>query len=138
MDDIRWTQRFQNFDRAFLLLNSAVNEVADLSELEQEGLIQRFEYTFELAWKTLKDYLTDNGIEIAEVTARNVIKESFSAGILPNAEIFIAMMRARNQLAHGYDFTFFKQAIIEIREHYLTALAQLHKFFTQKLAEINQ
>jgi nucleotidyltransferase substrate binding protein (TIGR01987 family) len=60
--DIRWKQRFQNYDRAFILLRSAIedNDLEKLSALEQEGTIQRFEYTFELAWKTLKDYLTDN------------------------------------------------------------------------------
>jgi hypothetical protein len=59
--DIRWKQRFQNFDRAFVLLRSALEEkpIAQFNRLEQEGLIQRFEYTYELAWKTAKDYLKE-------------------------------------------------------------------------------
>ena len=53
-EDIRWKQRFDNFDRAFTLLHSALQSRAldDFSDLEQEGIIQRFEYSFELAWKT--------------------------------------------------------------------------------------
>ena len=61
--EVRWKQRFQNFSRAYNLLNSVLeeNDIDDLSNLEQEGVIQRFEYTYELAWKTLKDYLEYNG-----------------------------------------------------------------------------
>jgi Nucleotidyltransferase substrate binding protein like len=60
--DIRWHQRFQNFERGFILLRSALEGrgIEESSDLELEGLIQRFEYTFELAWKTLKDYLEHN------------------------------------------------------------------------------
>ena len=73
--DIRWKQRFQNFDRAFLLLRSALEErgLEQMSDLEKEGLIQRFEYSYELAWKTMKDYLEEHGININPVTPRNVI-----------------------------------------------------------------
>jgi nucleotidyltransferase substrate binding protein (TIGR01987 family) len=62
--DIRWQQRFQNFDRAFVLLRSALQDrpLDEYSALEQEGIIQRFEYAYELAWKTMKDYLEANGV----------------------------------------------------------------------------
>lgn len=64
--DIRWQQRFQNFDRAFILLRSALEDrlLEDLSDLEQEGVIQRFEYSYELAWKKMKDFLENDGIVI--------------------------------------------------------------------------
>lgn len=89
--EIRWKQRFQNFNRAYNLLNCALeeNDIDDLSNLEQEGVIQRFEYTYELAWKTLKDYLEYNGVNITEITARSVFKEAYSSGIIKNSEIFI-------------------------------------------------
>jgi hypothetical protein len=64
--DIRWKQRFQNFDRAYALLSEALERKPEaLSLLEKEGVIQRFEYTFELAWKTLKDYLEEGGLVIS-------------------------------------------------------------------------
>ncbi len=60
--DVRWKQRFQNFDRAFVLLREALERgPAALSPLEKEGVIQRFEYSFELAWKTLKDFFGSGG-----------------------------------------------------------------------------
>ena len=104
--DIRWQQRFQNFDRAFVLLRSAFDEhiVEQLSDLEQEGIIKRFEYSYELAWKTMKDYLEENGVIITPVTPRNVIKESFSAKLIDNGQVWIDMMLHRNLLAHTYVF----------------------------------
>jgi hypothetical protein len=67
--DIRWKQRFQNFGRAFELLSEALrNGPSALSALEKEGVVQRFEYSLELAWKTLKDYLEENGHIISPVT----------------------------------------------------------------------
>ena len=61
--DIRWQQRFDNFDRALGLLREALaNGPAALNQLEKEGVVQRFEYTLELAWKTIKDYLEESGV----------------------------------------------------------------------------
>jgi nucleotidyltransferase substrate binding protein (TIGR01987 family) len=67
--DIRWKQRFSNFNRAFLLLREAMeNDMSSLSQLEKEGIIQRFEYTFELAWKVLKDKMENEGILLTKVS----------------------------------------------------------------------
>lgn len=72
--DIRWKQRFQNFQNAFMQLDQAVSNVDKLSVLEKEGMVQRFEYTFELAWKTLKDFLEDQNVEAK--FPREVIKKA--------------------------------------------------------------
>ena len=78
--DIRWKQRFENFDRALGLLQEALaGGQENLSPLEQEGAAQRLEYTLELAWKCMKDYLENSGISIAPATPRQVIKEAFAA-----------------------------------------------------------
>ena len=83
--DVRWKQRFTNFDRGVALLDEALKkDVAALSMLEKEGVIQRFEYTFELAWKTLKDFLEGSGLVISPVTPRQVLKDAFAAKILPD------------------------------------------------------
>ena len=72
--DVRWKQRFDNFDRAFVLLREVCERgVASLSQLEREGAVQRFEFAFELAWKTIKDYLEENGVVLDIVTPRNVM-----------------------------------------------------------------
>ena len=109
MSDTRWKQRFQNYSRAFVLLRSALEEnvLDNLSNLEQEGVIQRFQYTYELGWKLLKDYLEDNGVIIAPITPRNVIKEAFAARIIEDGQAWIDMMLHRNVLSHTYDFPSF-------------------------------
>jgi nucleotidyltransferase substrate binding protein (TIGR01987 family) len=134
VEDIRWQQRFQNFDRAFSLINSALDgrNLEQLSDLEQEGLIQRFEYTYELAWKTMKDYLEDNGINLSPVTPRNVIKEAFAAGVIGNGQTWIDMMLHRNMLAHTYDFSRFTDVLTAIEEKYLNAFRELHKWLNDK------
>lgn len=135
--EIRWKQRFQNFSRAYTLLNLALeeNDIDDLSNLEQEGVIQRFEYTYELAWKTLKDYLEYNGANITEITARNVFKEAYSSGIIKYSEIFIDMMLSRNLLSHTYDFNKFKDILIKVKKDYLPALSDLYFFFMDRILE---
>ncbi len=98
--DIRWQQRFQNFEKAFLLLSDAL-ENSPGSKLEKEGVIQRFEYTFELAWKTMKDYLNFGGI--TSHLPRDVIKEAFAHNLIDNGQIWIEMLESRNILSHTYD-----------------------------------
>jgi len=69
-DDIRWKQRFQNFERALLLLRGGLTERdwSLRSDLEKTGLTKRFEFTFELAWKTLRDYLAHSGVAFDQAT----------------------------------------------------------------------
>jgi nucleotidyltransferase substrate binding protein (TIGR01987 family) len=83
--DIRWRQRFQNFKKAFEQLRDSVLKVDELSDLEKEGMVQRFEYTFELAWKTLKDYLEEQ--QVNAKFPREVIKQSFHYEIIQDGEI---------------------------------------------------
>lgn len=128
-EDIRWKQRFQNFDRVFLLLREALAEQRPLSLLEKEGVIQRFEYSYELAWKTLKDYLESGGLVIAPLTPRRVIKEAFGAKVIADGQVWIAMLDHRNLLAHTYDSSVFEQAVEAIADRYLPAMAALHATF---------
>ena len=135
-EDIRWKQRFQNFDRAFVLLREAVEGTPEmLSPLEKEGVVQRFEYTFELAWKTLKDYLEEGGLVIVPVTPRQVIKDAFAAKVISDGDVWIRMLDNRNLLSHTYDFSVFEHAVKAISEHYLPAMAKLHKSFAEKILE---
>ena len=135
MIDIRWRQRFQNFDRAFILLRDALEEhsLQELSDLEQEGVIQRFKYSYELAWKTMKDYLEENGVIINPVTPRNVIKEAFAAGLIENGQVWIDMMLHRNLLAHTYDFSKFKEVLEAVENKYLAAFSILHDWLSNRI-----
>ncbi len=131
--DIRWKQRFENFDRSYVLLRSALeNGPEALNALEKEGVIQRFEYCFELAWKTVKDYLDASGLVFATVTPRQVLKDAFAAKILKEGPVWMDMLDHRNLLAHTYDSTQFNIALDAIHRRYLNALAELHEFLHQE------
>ena len=83
VQDIRWRQRLQNYSRALSLLKSALANGPDaLNDLEKEVTVQRFEYTVELAWKVLKDYLEFSGVQLASVTPKSVVKAAFSGGMV--------------------------------------------------------
>ena len=127
--DIRWKQRFQNFDRAFVLLRDAMEHgPAALNQLEKEGVIQRFEYCFELAWKTIKDYLEAGGYVFAVVTPRQVLKDAYGAKILADGQVWIDMLDHRNLLSHTYSPVVFEQAVAAIHTRYLAGIEQLHDF----------
>lgn len=131
--DIRWKQRFHNFDRAFALLSDALSKgPAALSPLEKEGVIQRFEYSFELAWKTTKDFLEESGLTITPLTPRQVLKEAFTAKVIADGQVWIDMLDQRNLLSHTYDLAVFEKAVEAIAARYLPAMAALHEFFTQQ------
>ncbi len=132
----RWKQRFQNFERAFLLLQEALeNDPGGLSDLEKEGVIQRFEYTFELAWNTLKDYMEYNGIVLDQLTPRPIIKAAFAAKIIEDGQTWTDMLEHRNLMSHTYDQEKFETVITAISEHYLGALNQVFMLLKEKSQE---
>ncbi|OFY93275.1 MAG: nucleotidyltransferase [Bacteroidetes bacterium RIFCSPLOWO2_12_FULL_31_6] len=102
--DIRWIQRFENYLRALSQLLDAVELAANrkLSNLEQQGLIQAFEYTHELAWNTLQDFLYYKGNE--EIYgSKDVVRASFKYGLIEEGEIWMDMINNRNKTSHTYN-----------------------------------
>lgn len=128
---IRWKQRFQNFDKAFKQLESAIEELDLLSDLEKEGLVQRFEYTFELSWKTLKDYLESQDVEAK--FPRDAIKKGFQYEIVDNGEIWMEMLEKRNLMAHTYDEEIFQTAVQQISNLFFPEIKKLHQFFSKTI-----
>ena len=102
--DIRWKQRFDNFCRAYMNLHEAVelSKTRTLSKLEEQGLIQSFEYTHELAWKVLKDYLEEQGFTDI-IGSKNATRIAFKEGLIYQGEVWMAMIEARNQTSHSYN-----------------------------------
>ena len=121
----RWEYRFDNYKRAFILLREAM-EKETLSQLEQEGVIQRFEYTMELAWKTMRDYLESQNVVFDQITPRAVIRQAFEAGLVKDGETWQNALDARNKMSHTYNFETFEKVIADIRQHYLAALDALY------------
>lgn len=131
--DIRWQQRFDNFEKAFTLLKKAFEkDIAVMSDLEKEGVIQRFEYTFELAWKTLKDYLIYNGVSFDQITPKSVIKQAFAAKIITDGQIWIDMLEQRNLMSHTYSNESFESVFDSIANHYLAPLEQAYKWLKKQ------
>lgn len=138
MNDIRWRQRFQNYDKAFLLLKTAFEgrEPDSFSDLEKEGLVQRFEYSFELGWKVMKDVLEYNGVEIEKpIGPRSVIKAAFASGLVDEGQVWIDMMLHCNFLSHTYDSKEFEFVLPEIKTRYLAAFQKLRDGLAVKMTE---
>src|ERR1044072_9095379 len=102
--DVRWRQRLHSFRKAFRRLSDAANLAAerDLTELEQQGLIQAFEFTHELAWNVLKDYLQDQGYANL-MGSKDATRTAFKNGLIENGEAWMAMIESRNQTSHTYN-----------------------------------
>jgi nucleotidyltransferase substrate binding protein (TIGR01987 family) len=131
--DVRWKQRAQNFARAVALLRDALkNGPEALNDLEKEGTVQRFEYTVELAWKTLKDYLEESGIDLRAVTPKSVIKTAFQARLIPDGQVWIDILVKRNLLSHTYDHQLLGAGLKDIHERYLPAIEQLQEFLRKE------
>jgi len=125
--DIRWRQRFQNFHRAYSLLKEAFyTELSELSQLEKEGIIQRFEYTYELAWKVLKDRMEYDGLEIDRISPKMVIRQAFAAKYIEDPDTWLKMTGDRNLMSHTYDFAKFEAVIQTMRAEYLPMLEKWH------------
>lgn len=99
--DVRWKQRLQNLKKAFAQLEKAVN-TPDLNELERQGLIKTFEFTYELAWTTLKDYLVDIGYTEL-MGSKDTFRQAYQLGIISDGEVWMEMVKSRNLTSHTYN-----------------------------------
>ena len=121
--NIRWKQRFQNFEKAFHQLESA-RKIAKLSDIERAGLIQFFEVTFELAWKTLKDYLESQGVRVD--SPRETIKQAFQMNLIQNGHVWMDALENRNLTTHTYDEAISLKVEHLIKEKYFPLLQQVY------------
>ncbi len=124
--DIRWIQRFAHFSQAFSQLKEAVElaQARRLSKLEQQGLIQAFEYTHELAWNTLKDFLEERGVHNL-YGSKDTTREAFKRGLIENGEAWMEMITSRNLTSHTYNEATAAQIASAILETYFLEFAAL-------------
>lgn len=131
MDDIRWKQRFNNYCKAFQTLVAAV-ELArsrSLSKLEGQGLIQGFEFTHELAWNVLKDYLEEKGI-VGLIGSKDATRAAFKNGLIEDGDAWMKMIMDRNRTVHTYDEAIAQSVIENILNSYFPSFEALAKKFT--------
>jgi nucleotidyltransferase substrate binding protein (TIGR01987 family) len=129
-DNTRARQRFDNFKRAFEQLKKATSQES-YSDLEAAGLVQMFEFTFELGWKTMKDYLEEGGSDVA--TPREVIKAAFKENIIENGDVWIDALDKRNIMSHLYSDARSKEVIQLVRTSYLPVLQHFYESFNSRL-----
>lgn len=126
---IRWRQRFAHLKNAFVFLQEGLQHKT-LTPLEEAGIIQSFEFTFELSWKTLKDFLESRGI--IALFPRDVLKEAYLGQLIENHDTWVEMLDKRNILSHTYSREQASKSVQLIREHYLLALEQVYKELQQR------
>lgn len=119
--DIRWIQRFNNYKKALIQLKDAMDlmEKRELSKLEKQGVIQCFEFTHELAWKTLKDFLEDKG-NIKIYGSKDATREAFQLGLIEDGEAWMQMIISRNLTSHAYDENTVNEIMLLIKDIYFS------------------
>jgi nucleotidyltransferase substrate binding protein (TIGR01987 family) len=127
--DIRWKQRLENYSKACERLSEITGyELSETPSIICEGFIQRFEITFDLAWKTTNDYLRYLGHDV-QPSPRPVIKEAFAAKVIADGQAFIDMLEARNEMSHRYDEETFNKVFQKIKNEFFPALEKLRIYF---------
>lgn len=127
----RYEERKQELLKATERLKKALQEKEN--DIIIDGTLHRFEFTFELAWKTMKDYLEYSGIIDGIGSPREIIKTAFANGIIDDGENWIKMMLARNSLSHLYDEEKSREIYTEIKENYINLFEKLNKKFANIL-----
>ncbi len=127
--DVRWLQRLSNFSKALAQLDEAMElmQLRQLSRLEKQGVIQAFEYSYELAWNTLKDFLLWQGIE-GIIGSRDTIREAFSQGLIEEGQGWMNMLADRNRTSHTYNE--------ETAEAILSNISQQHHALLKALENV--
>lgn len=126
----RYRQRFTNYEKAIERMTKAVSQ-EKYNEIEEAGVIQIFEFTFELAWKTLKDFLNYEGYKTE--TPRDTIKQGFQLGYIKNGELWLDALEKRNVLSHAYDEKRASEAVQLIKKSYYQLLWDLYTFLQNKI-----
>ena len=120
--------RYESLKKAIDRLQEAINMDVNVEDVKIDAVIQRFEFTFELLWKTLKDYIEYVGIYSFENSPKTVLKTAFKAGILSNEESYIDMLKARNSTTHLYDENIAKTIYFDIVNKYVKAIKDVIEY----------
>lgn len=121
--DVRWIQRFSNYKKALSQLEKFIAK-GHLNELEEQGLIQSFEYTHELAWNTLRDYLRAQG-NFTIYGSRDATREAFKLELLQDGETWMDMIQDRNRTSHTYNKETADMIVKNITHQYISLFTKL-------------
>lgn len=129
-EDIRWKQRLHNFNNALKTLTeaSALAQQRPLTQLEMQGLIQGFEFTHELAWNVLKDYLESKGYS-GLIGSRDATRTAFKNELISDGEVWMDMIKDRNQTTHTYNLKVAERIAQDILQRFYPAFVALANTF---------
>lgn len=130
--DIRWEQRFSNYQKALAQLKEVVSQ-PELNKFEEQGLVKAFEYTFELAWNTLKDFLEYQGFADI-VGSRDAIRTAFNESILSDGHIWMRMIESRNRTSHTYNEATAREIVADVRSAFYSAFCELELTLLKRLS----
>jgi nucleotidyltransferase substrate binding protein (TIGR01987 family) len=134
--DVRWVQRLVNFQKALDQLTKFIDQ-GQLSELEEQGLIKAFEYTFELAWTTMKDFLEYRG-QTDIFGSRDAIRKSFQLNLIDDGETWMDMLISRNRTSHTYNRETAEEICKAIKDKYFFLFLNLNKTFNRLKSDPDQ
>ncbi len=130
-ENIRWKERFESFSKALGQLEQALL-LKSFSLLEKDGVIKRFEFTVELAWKTLQDFLNERGHPKVK-GPKPVIKQAFQDEIIVEGQSWIDMLDDRNKSTHLYDESLASEIFDKIQNQYFALLTEFKKTISEEL-----
>lgn len=131
--DIRWEQRFSNYRKALAQLGEVV-EQDELNKFEEQGLVKAFEYTYELAWATLKDFLEYQGFS-EMVGSRDAFRKAFSEGIVSDGHVWMRMIESRKKTTHTYNEATAREIAEEVRVRFYPAFCALEQTLIGRLGD---
>ena len=122
-NDIRWKQRFYNYQKALVQLTKFIKK-GELSELEEQGIIKAFEYTYELAWNVIKDYYEEQG-EVSIQGSRDALRLAFQRGLITDGDNWMKMIKSRIASVHTYNLEVAQQINQDIHDIYFQLFIEL-------------
>ena len=125
--DVRWKQRFSNYKKSLGVLKRGLEleKERELSELERGGFIQAFEFTQELSWKVIKDFIEEKGGGEKIYGSKDAVRQGLNRGLLSSGEIWMKMIEARNISCHTYDEAGSKNLVKNITENFIPCFVEL-------------
>lgn len=126
-DELRWKQRFANFERAYIKF-SAIVSIEPMGEIEKMALVQAFEFTFELTWKTLKDFLEESGYVLN--SPKEVLRQAYQSNYIQDGQVWMTALKKRNETSHLYNDGVLEQTASFIVVEFAPVLAQMYQYFS--------
>ena len=124
----RWEQKLNSYRKALRRLAEVVNvaKIRQLNDFEADGMIQRFEFTFELAWKLMKSYAEYQGTDKEIMGSRDAIRWAFENKLIADSNVWMEMVKRRNDTSHTYDEDTASEVVLRIKDSYYQAFMEFY------------